>query len=293
MILLKKRPHLFLEIPLAVMRLLLRDVSNQRTGIRRPNGERTVPTLPPKCVNALNLHPFGRRNLYFFNKLRNALRRMHPHRQMHMVCNTADPETIALLIANDGSKIGMQTISHTILQQRTTILRTENDMNQQKTQRLGHRKNYRSTLQRLMVSFVTLSMTLLIFFATGCDSQPPRDPTVESVSKPGGIIIHAKVADPNLEYITSFLIAETKDPSHKALAYEGNHPMRAMLIAVHEGNNHDDIHDEANGFDQFLLQPPESSNGGFTILSGTQYNAKACTSRGRCSSMTFTLGERP
>ena len=183
MILLKKRPHLFLETPLAVMRLLLLDILNQRAGIGGTNGKRSIPALPGKPFDPLNLHPLRRSNLHFLDKLRHALRRMQPHSQMHVVCHPTNPQTFALLIANDSREVRMQPIPHAVIQQSTTILGAENNMDQQETQRLGHAANYRPRLRsslgglcksaplaRSFAAFVAASFSILLLL--GCNSTP-------------------------------------------------------------------------------------------------------------------------
>jgi hypothetical protein len=147
MILLEKRSHLFLKIPLAVMRLLSFDVLNQRTGIRRAHGKRPISPLPREPIHTLRLHPLGRAGLQLLQQLRQALRRMQPHGQMNMVGYAANPEAIALFIAHNGRQIRMQRQSHTLVQQRPAILRAKHNVNQHKTQRLGHKANYKSGLQ--------------------------------------------------------------------------------------------------------------------------------------------------
>jgi hypothetical protein len=172
MILLKKRPHLLLEIPLAVMRLLLLDVLQQRPHVRRTHGKRPIPALPPKRLNAFNFHPLRRRDLDLFNELRNTLLRMHPHRQMHMIGHPTHPQTLALFVANDGREVRMQSIPHIIPQIRTTILGTEDNMDQQKAQRLGHDEDYRS-----LYTLAALSLTMLTLCTIGCTSTPKPTPS--------------------------------------------------------------------------------------------------------------------
>lgn len=123
-------------------------------------------------------------------------------------------------------------------------------------------------------------------------NQTLDPPEISFTSKELGIIVHAKVADPAHEYIGSFKLAQSGKDGKEAMTYRGTAPMHAMLIAARTGWNTDTIHDEANGFDQFLLEPPPDPNSKFWIESGNEYTATACSSNGRCSSGTFTLGEK-
>ncbi len=147
MILLEKRTHLFLKIPLAVVRLLPLDVQNQRSRLRWTDGKCPIPALPRKRVNTLNLHPLRRSGLQLLHQLCQALRRMQTDGEMHMVGHTPDSKTIAFPIAHNCRKISMQPAPHILLQQWTAILRTEDDMDQHETQRLGHGGQYSSGLQ--------------------------------------------------------------------------------------------------------------------------------------------------
>jgi hypothetical protein len=142
MILLKKRAHLLLEIPLAMVRFLLLDVRDQRARVRRADGERPVPALPRKGLEALTLQPFGRRRFHFLNELRETLRRVQTNGEMHMVRHTADAKAIAFFIADKSREVHMQIGSHALVQQGKTSLRAEDNMDQDEAQRLGHGRDY-------------------------------------------------------------------------------------------------------------------------------------------------------
>jgi hypothetical protein len=159
MILLKKHPHLFLKIPLAVMHLLSFDVPDQRTGIRRPHRKRPVSPLPREPFHSLRLHPLRRVGLQFLQQLRQADRRMQPHGQMNMVGHTTNTEAITLPIAHDRGKVRVQSRSNILTQQRATILRAKHNVGQHKTQRLGHSAQYRSAPQSSMRSASPLALS--------------------------------------------------------------------------------------------------------------------------------------
>jgi hypothetical protein len=125
-----------------------------------------------------------------------------------------------------------------------------------------------------------------VVLISGCKTAPTK-PTVELTSKSGGLIVHARVGDAPNNYVKHFEICESKNRQKCALKYDGNKPMRAMLLAVHAGENTDVIHDEADGFDQFLLEPPGTAT--FWILADHEYTATACNSNGDCSSANFTI----
>ena len=108
MILLKKRPHLTLKIPLAVMRLLSFDITNQRPNIRRANRERPIPTLPSKIFDPLPLHPLRRIGFQCLEKLRQANGRMQSHAQVNMVRYATDADAITRTIAHNCSQVSMQ-----------------------------------------------------------------------------------------------------------------------------------------------------------------------------------------
>ena len=63
-------------------------------------------------------------------------------------------------------------IPHIVLQKRTTILGTEDNMDQQKAQRLGHDEDYKAP----SIS-TALSLTMLTLCAIGCTSTPKPKPS--------------------------------------------------------------------------------------------------------------------
>jgi len=75
---------------------------------------------------------------------------MQAHGQMHMIGYTTDSKALTSLIPNDGCQVGVQRLTHGFVQQRTTVFCAEHDVNQNRTQRLGHRPNYKSGFQPLV-----------------------------------------------------------------------------------------------------------------------------------------------
>jgi hypothetical protein len=138
MILLKKRAHFVLKTPLAVVRLLLVDITNQCANIRRPNGKQSIPTLPCEPGNTLVLHPRRRSRLDLRNNFRRRPRRSQPHREMNMIGYATHTETFAIQLPRRPRQIRMQRRLDTLANQRRAILRAENNMNQIETQRLRH-----------------------------------------------------------------------------------------------------------------------------------------------------------
>ncbi len=152
MILLKKSPHLFLKIASAVMRLLSFNVTNYRAHIGGTYRKSRIASLPSESTDTFHFEPFRRRDLRFLDQLRKTCRRVQPHREMHMICDAARSETFALLVANDGRKIGEQLCTNGIGEQRTAIFRAEDDMNECEAESLRHAADYKSGLQPLFHS---------------------------------------------------------------------------------------------------------------------------------------------
>jgi len=71
---------------------------------------------------------------------------------MNVIGSTTNAKTFTPGIANDSRKVGIQFATHIFVKKSKTFFRTEGDMDQQKTQRLGHEANYRSGLQPSFVS---------------------------------------------------------------------------------------------------------------------------------------------
>jgi len=147
MILLKKRAHLVLKTPPAVMRWLVADVSNEGGHIGGTDREQAIPTLPREHWDALPLHPRGRTGLNLRHDLRGRPCCRQPHREVHMVRNAADAKTFAIQLACRSRKIGMQCTSDLVIDQRQSVFRAEDNMYQVEAQRLRHRGNYRTVLQ--------------------------------------------------------------------------------------------------------------------------------------------------
>ena len=145
-ILLQKRTQLILKPVFPVMRLLRINVTNQRLQIGRPNGKRTISSLPRKFAQPrkLPLQPFGRRRLHLSHQIRDVRRRTQPHRKMNMIFDATYPIALASRPTHDRCKIGVEPGTHTLIQQRRSIFRTEDHVNHNKRQRTRHGAKYRS-----------------------------------------------------------------------------------------------------------------------------------------------------
>jgi hypothetical protein len=148
-ILLQQRPKLILKRMLPVMHFLRINIPNQRLQICRPNRERTISSLPCELRQRrrLALDPPRRRRLHLLYQFRHGHCPRQPNRQMHMVGRTANAITFAPVIPHKSREIKIKFRSHSLIQNRRTILRAEDHMNQNKRERLWHRADYRSGLQ--------------------------------------------------------------------------------------------------------------------------------------------------
>jgi hypothetical protein len=144
MILRIKPAHLVLESPLAVMSFLRLDVPDQRADVCRTYRKQPVSPLPRKLLYAAGLHPSRRTTLEPRHDPRRGLRRYKPHRQMHMIGDTAYPETFTAQLPNRPGEIRMQIAGNLTSDQWETISRTKHDMHEIKAQRLRHGENYMS-----------------------------------------------------------------------------------------------------------------------------------------------------
>jgi hypothetical protein len=132
-----------------VMRLLRLDIPNQRLQISRPDGKRTIAALPcePRQDRRFRLQPTRRRSLHSFHQFRDGHRPRQPNREMQMVGNAANAIAFASSISYQCGQIKIKFQTYSLIQNRRTILRAEDYMNQNKRERLSHRADYRSGLQ--------------------------------------------------------------------------------------------------------------------------------------------------
>jgi hypothetical protein len=138
MILLTKPAHLILKAPLGMMLPLPVDVLHQRGQVCGPNGEQSIPTLPCKLGHTLLLHPYGRRCLDLGHNLRRGPHGSKPQGQMHMVFNTANTKAFAIELARCTCQIRMKRRADLIVDQRLSLFRAEDNMDQIQAQRLRH-----------------------------------------------------------------------------------------------------------------------------------------------------------
>jgi hypothetical protein len=138
-----------LKILLAMMRLLSIDVTNQRFQIRRPNRERTIPSLPRELrqVRRLSLKPLGRGRLKLFHQIRNICRARQTNGEMNVIRDSTHTKSLAFGVAGNGSKIGIECWTHRKVKNWATVLCAEDHMDQNKRERLRHRVDYRSSFR--------------------------------------------------------------------------------------------------------------------------------------------------
>lgn len=146
---LEKCTEFILKRLLAVMYLLGIDVVDQRTQVRWPYRERAVTSLPRELrqIRRLGLKPFRRRGLQQFHQVSDVCRSRQTNRDVNMVRNSPDTIAFTFGIAGDCSKICVKRRTHGSIENRVSIFRTEDHMDQNKRERLGHRVNYRSGFQ--------------------------------------------------------------------------------------------------------------------------------------------------
>ncbi len=148
-IFLEERTEFLLKRHLPVVRFLPVDVSNQRLQVSWPNRERSITSLPSKLrqPGRLSFEPFGRGRLQLFHQLRYIRRACQSNGKMYVVRNAPHAITLALRIAGNGSKIGVKPRPHRIIENGLSIFCAENNVNQNKRERLRHRVDYRAGIQ--------------------------------------------------------------------------------------------------------------------------------------------------
>jgi len=111
-----------------------------------------------------------------------------------MIGDTSDAITLGASVANDSRKIGKEFRAQGRVQNRDTIFRTEDHMNQDERERLWHGADYRPGLQpshsfhheswgvapcwySVAPSALSILIALALTFSLGCNSTPPPTPT--------------------------------------------------------------------------------------------------------------------
>jgi len=207
-ILLQEYAQLILKSLLRVMRLLLVDVMNQRIQIGRPYRKRTIPALPRKLCQfgRLTLQPFRRGRFDLRNQVRNIRRAVQSNGEMDVIRNTANAKALALIVADNRCQISVEIGSHNIIENGSTVLRAEDNMDKKKAQRSCHGENYRSDLRPsgpkrnrtwgvaprwYIVSPPALALAVLPMILSSCKSSQSNDPTA---LRPGAMV------DPPIKY---------------------------------------------------------------------------------------------
>ncbi len=82
------------------------------------------------------------------DQLRHSNRPRQANSDVNMIGNAACAKTFAVIIANDGSEIGMKTGSRfPVLQVRHAVFRAEDDVNEEVRERLRHGLNFETGFQ--------------------------------------------------------------------------------------------------------------------------------------------------
>jgi hypothetical protein len=145
----KERTKLILKRMLLVMRLLRRDVLDQRLQICRAHRKSPISSLPSELRQSrrLRFEPLRRRSLQLRNQLCDIRGARQSNGKMHMVRDASHAIALASGVPRDNGKVRIQLRTNGITQQWPAFLRTEDDMHQDERERQGHRRNYRSGLQ--------------------------------------------------------------------------------------------------------------------------------------------------
>jgi len=118
---------------------LVRDVFLHLRPRRRADGESPVSFLPRKLAQPnLFMHPDGRCLLQLPHEIRQAVSGLQPHQQMHMIGYAADTLGIPAKSSHGASEVFVKAISPCDVDERSAILRGENDVVMQSKERRGH-----------------------------------------------------------------------------------------------------------------------------------------------------------
>ncbi len=82
------------------------------------------------------------------DQLRQRRRPRQANGEVHMIRNAACARAFAVIIANDGSEIGMETCARfPVLKEGRAVLRTEDDVDEEVRERLRHILNFETGFQ--------------------------------------------------------------------------------------------------------------------------------------------------
>jgi len=131
------------------MHLLRIDITDQRIQIRRPNGERSVSSLPRELRQAgrLGLEPFGRGGFELFHQLRYVPHAGEANSKVNVIRDAPGTIAFAFGVACDGGKIRVKRGTHGSVKDKRAIFCAEDHMDKEKRERLWHREDYRSGLR--------------------------------------------------------------------------------------------------------------------------------------------------
>lgn len=141
--------HLGLKITPLMMHGLPIDVSHQCVTIAQPHRKRSIPTLPTELreLRPLRLDPLRRRDLEPLHQTRNRLSTRKKHRQVDVIGNPADSNANIVRSVENSREVRVHLHANVVMEQRSTILRTEHNVNQHVGKRLGHGRKYSAGLQ--------------------------------------------------------------------------------------------------------------------------------------------------
>ena len=136
----QKHAELLLKRPPLVMLFLPLNIFAQRIQIRRADRKAAVAALPRERAKArrLRLQPFGRRGFQLFHQVRDGKRAREPNREMHMIPDPTDAIRLASRVARDGGEVSVEFWASSGIEQRSTLLRAENNVDDDEAQRLRH-----------------------------------------------------------------------------------------------------------------------------------------------------------
>ena len=145
----KHHAHLGLEISSLMVRGLRIDVPHQCQPVAQADRKNGITTLPAELRKlwALGLDPLGRRDLQSLDHSRNRFRPRKEERDVDVIGNTANTNADTFRSIENRSQIRMHLGPDCIIQKRTPVLGTENQMHKNVRKGLGHDGEYNASFQ--------------------------------------------------------------------------------------------------------------------------------------------------
>jgi hypothetical protein len=141
LVLVQERAKLILKRMSAMMFLLLLNVLDHLVGVRRADGKRSVATLPMKAAKicAFGLDPFRRAGFQCFDHLGNRFHTRQIEQDVNVISRPVDRQREAAVVFENSCAIGVQLGFNGTTNHRFTVFRAEDEMNENRRQRLRHR----------------------------------------------------------------------------------------------------------------------------------------------------------